>query len=163
MQNGLAASIDHGKHGRSLEDLVAYNPTVEEDYNFALQELRAVDFPLLAKLKSQKDASVETIMNLLRLEGPLADAPGMSDLQPDVKCFPFQSAAGTSDSVPTAAATTTTLSTIVISASSALSTTIDDYEIIGADGEEDAQGKTEGGVASISMLEFEKEELDTTP
>nr|GEX37085.1 E3 ubiquitin-protein ligase UPL3 isoform X2 [Tanacetum cinerariifolium] len=50
MQNGLSASIDHGKASRNLAD----------------------------------DASVEDIMNLLRLEGPLADAPGMSDLQPHV-------------------------------------------------------------------------------
>ncbi|GKF23524.1 hypothetical protein Tco_0075846, partial [Tanacetum coccineum] len=34
---------------------------------------------------SHKDASVEDVMNLLRLEGPLADSPGMSDLQPDVE------------------------------------------------------------------------------
>ncbi|GJY43374.1 hypothetical protein Tco_0431587 [Tanacetum coccineum] len=84
MQDGLAAGIEHGAHGRSLEDLVAYNPSAEEDYNAALQELRSLDFSLLAELKSHKDASVETIMNLLRLESPLVDAPGMSDLQPDV-------------------------------------------------------------------------------
>ncbi|GJZ05255.1 hypothetical protein Tco_0538530 [Tanacetum coccineum] len=83
MQDGLAAGIEHGVHGRSLEDLVAYNPFAEEDYNAALQELRSVDFALLAKLKSHKDASVETIMNLLLLESPLVDAHGMSDLQPD--------------------------------------------------------------------------------
>ncbi|GJV89393.1 hypothetical protein Tco_1533331, partial [Tanacetum coccineum] len=84
MQDGLAAGIEHGAHDRSLEDLVAYNPSAEEDYNAALQELRSLDFSLLAELKSHKDASVETIMNLLRLESPLVDAPGMSDLQPDV-------------------------------------------------------------------------------
>ncbi|GJX89602.1 hypothetical protein Tco_0341616 [Tanacetum coccineum] len=84
MQDGLAAGIEHGAHGRSLEDLVAYNPSAEEDYNAALQEIRSVDFSLLAELKSHKEASVETIMNLLCLESPLVDAPGMSDLQPDV-------------------------------------------------------------------------------
>ncbi|GJT19045.1 hypothetical protein Tco_0877751, partial [Tanacetum coccineum] len=94
MQDGLAAGIEHGAHGRSLEDLVAYNPSAEEDYNAALQELRSVDFALLAELKSHKDvvntnnvqkhASVETIMNLLRLESPLVDASEMGDLQPDV-------------------------------------------------------------------------------
>ncbi|GJW38238.1 hypothetical protein Tco_0064083 [Tanacetum coccineum] len=84
MQDGLAADIEHGARGRRLEDLIAYNPSAEEDYNAALQELHSVDFSLLAELKSHKDASVETIMNLLRLESPLIDAPGMSDLQPDV-------------------------------------------------------------------------------
>nr|GFB29937.1 hypothetical protein [Tanacetum cinerariifolium] len=38
-------------------------------------ELRDLDYPLLAELKSHKDASVEDIINLLRLEGPLAEAP----------------------------------------------------------------------------------------
>ncbi|GJS20440.1 gypsy type transposase [Tanacetum coccineum] len=84
LQDVLAAGIEHGAHGRSLEDLVAYNPSAEEDYNAALQELRSLDFSLLTELKSHKDASVETIMNLLHLESPLVDAPGMSDLQPDV-------------------------------------------------------------------------------
>nr|GFD36159.1 hypothetical protein [Tanacetum cinerariifolium] len=60
--------------------IAAYNPSMEADFNSALQELCEIDFPLLAKLKSHKDTSVEDIMNLLRLEGPLADAPGMGDL-----------------------------------------------------------------------------------
>ncbi|GKA82145.1 hypothetical protein Tco_0788893 [Tanacetum coccineum] len=85
MQSGLAASIDHGKKGRSLTDVAAYNPDAEANFNSALQKLREVDFHLLAELKYHKDASVEDIMNLLCLEGPLADAPGMSDLQPDVE------------------------------------------------------------------------------
>ncbi|GJW06321.1 hypothetical protein Tco_1568744 [Tanacetum coccineum] len=42
-----------------------------------------MDFALLVELKSHKDASVETIMNLLCLESPLVDAPGMNDLQLD--------------------------------------------------------------------------------
>ncbi|GKG22443.1 hypothetical protein Tco_0387746, partial [Tanacetum coccineum] len=46
MQDGLAADIEHGALGRSLEDLVAYNPSSEEDYNAALQELRSLDFAL---------------------------------------------------------------------------------------------------------------------
>ncbi|GJU71976.1 hypothetical protein Tco_1263381 [Tanacetum coccineum] len=220
MQDGLSAGIDHGREGRSLADVVAYNPSVEEDYNSALRELRAVDFPLLAERKSQKDASVETIMNLLRLEGPLADSPGMSDLQPDVDqlMLPIHrskdqvvlgatslsfalsvahsrvekirqniaeqrsaladvwvplvdplsiqnltGAAGTSDSVPTAAATTTALSNVVISTSSAPSITIDDYEVIGADGQEDAQGNAQRNVAPSPSVEFKKEELDTAP
>ncbi|GKG19789.1 hypothetical protein Tco_0376888, partial [Tanacetum coccineum] len=56
MQDGLVAGIEHGTHDRSLEDLVAYNPSTKEDYNAALQELRSVDFSLLAELKSHKDA-----------------------------------------------------------------------------------------------------------
>ncbi|GJQ96260.1 hypothetical protein Tco_0007399, partial [Tanacetum coccineum] len=154
MQDGLAAGIEHGAHGRSLEDLVAYNPSVEEDYNAVLQELRSVDFALLAELKSHKDASVETIMNLLRLEIPLVDAPGMGDLQPDVDqlMVPIHEhrsalagvyvplveplsvqnltgAAGTSDVLPTAVATTTALSTTFASAITVPSVSVDDYII----------------------------------
>ncbi|GJX35527.1 hypothetical protein Tco_0247084 [Tanacetum coccineum] len=85
IQSGLSADIDHGKAGRNLEDIVAYNPAVEANYNSTLRRFHEVDFPLLAELSSHKDASVEDIMNLLRLESPLADAPGMSDLQPDIE------------------------------------------------------------------------------
>ncbi|GJR05535.1 hypothetical protein Tco_0528519 [Tanacetum coccineum] len=41
--------------------------------------------------------------------------------------------------------------------------TIEDYEIIGMDGPEDAQGNSQGNVAPFPTVEFEKEELDTTP
>ncbi|GKG49987.1 hypothetical protein Tco_0518761, partial [Tanacetum coccineum] len=85
MQDGLSASIDHGKAGRSLADVVAYNLGAKVDCNSTLQRLHEVDFPLLSELKSPKDASTTDVMNLLCLEGPLADAPGMSDLQPDVE------------------------------------------------------------------------------
>ncbi|GKD41262.1 hypothetical protein Tco_1261469 [Tanacetum coccineum] len=43
MQDGLAAGIDYGRAGRSLADIVAYNPTMEADYNSALQELHEPD------------------------------------------------------------------------------------------------------------------------
>ncbi|GJW52654.1 hypothetical protein Tco_0096739 [Tanacetum coccineum] len=85
MQSGLAAGIDHGREGRILADVAAYNPNAEADFNSALQKFREVDFPLLAKLKSHNDASTEDIMNVLCLEGALTDAPGMNDLQPDIE------------------------------------------------------------------------------
>nr|GEV11557.1 hypothetical protein [Tanacetum cinerariifolium] len=85
MQDGLAARIEHDREGGSLIDVATYNPSAEADFIYALQELREIDFLLLAELKSHKDASVEDIMNLLRLEGPLIDAPGMGDLQHDIE------------------------------------------------------------------------------
>ncbi|GJS68637.1 hypothetical protein Tco_0683202 [Tanacetum coccineum] len=228
MQDGLAAGIEHGAYGRRLEDLVAYNPSAEEDYNAVLQELRSVDFALLAELKSHKDASVETIMNLLRLESPLVDAPRMSDLQPDedqlmvpihrsedqavlgstslsfalsvshdrverirkniaehwsvlagvyvplVEPLFVQNltgATGTSDVLPTVVATTTALSTMFASTSTAPSVSVDDYIITNADNEENVQlnvkeenqGKGGGSAADMVEVEFEKEELGTTP
>ncbi|GKB79235.1 hypothetical protein Tco_0946130 [Tanacetum coccineum] len=195
MQNGLSAGIDHEKAGRNLEDIVAYNPVAEAYYNSALQRLHEVDFPLLAELSSHKDASVEDIMNLLCLESPLDDAPGMSDLQLDIKQLTLpihrpedqlvlgetslsfalsvtnsrverirESVAvqrsslaeamvplveplsaetltgvvGTSDSVPTTAAVMTALSTTFASTNSISLITVDDYEIVSADGQEDA-------------------------
>ncbi|GKG40041.1 hypothetical protein Tco_0466818, partial [Tanacetum coccineum] len=87
MQSGLAAGIDHGREGRSLADVTSYNPDAEADFNSTLQKFREVDFPLLVELKSHKDASTEDIMNVLRLEGALADAPRMNDLQPDIEQF----------------------------------------------------------------------------
>ncbi|GJZ78694.1 hypothetical protein Tco_0643531 [Tanacetum coccineum] len=216
MQDGLSAGIDHGKEGRSLADIVAYNLVAEADYNSALQRLREVDFPLLAELSSRKDASTVDIMDLLCLEGPLADAPGMSDLQPDVEqltlpihrpedqvvlgetslSFDLSVAhslvekirenvaaqrstlidvwvplvdplsaknligeASTSGSVPAAVVATTALSNTFSSASSVPPITMDDYDIVNVDGQEDVSGN----VASFPTVEFEKEELDTTP
>ncbi|GJX62498.1 hypothetical protein Tco_0295398 [Tanacetum coccineum] len=195
MHSVLSAGIDHGKEGRSLADVAAYNPAAEADYNFALQRLREEDSPLLAELSSHKDASVEDIMNLLRLEGPLVDAPGMGDLQPDVEqlMLPIHryedqvvlgetslsfaliplvnplsaenlmGAVDTPDSVPATVATTTALSTTFASTCSVPPMTVDDYEIAGADGQEGVQENVQGNVASFPTVEFEEEELDTTP
>ncbi|GJY13126.1 hypothetical protein Tco_0382435 [Tanacetum coccineum] len=183
---------------------------------------------LLSELKSHKDASVETIMNLLRLESPLVDAPGMSDLQPDVDqlMVPIHrsedqavlgstslsfalsvshdrverirkniaehrsaltgvyvplveplsvqnltGAAGTSDVLPAVVATTTALSTTFASASTVPSVSVDDYIIADEENEENVQlnveeekqGKGEGSAAGMVEVEFEKEELGTTP
>nr|GEX86484.1 hypothetical protein [Tanacetum cinerariifolium] len=81
MQDGLAAGINHGKEGMVLTDVAAYNPSAEVDYISALQQLQNVNFSLLARLKSNKDASVETMMDILRLEGPLDEKLGLNELQ----------------------------------------------------------------------------------
>nr|GEX16079.1 transposase (putative), gypsy type [Tanacetum cinerariifolium]GEX37462.1 transposase (putative), gypsy type [Tanacetum cinerariifolium] len=88
MQSDLVTDIDHGREGKSLADVDAYNPDTEADFNISLQQLCEVDCPLLAELKSYKDASTKDIMNVLCLEGALADAPGMNDLQPDIDFIP---------------------------------------------------------------------------
>ncbi|GKA25160.1 hypothetical protein Tco_0711193 [Tanacetum coccineum] len=64
MQDGLADGITHGKEGRELTDVAAHNPSTEVDYVSALQQLQDVYFSLLADLKSNKDASVETLQLL---------------------------------------------------------------------------------------------------
>nr|GEU37149.1 hypothetical protein [Tanacetum cinerariifolium] len=151
-----------GRGQRNLKDIVAYSLAAEADYNFALQRFREVDFPLLAELSSHKDASVADIMDLLCLEIPLVDALGMSDLQPDIRenisaqrsalvdvwvplVDPLSSknlmgTTDTFDSVPSTVVTTTALSTTFTSASFISHITIEDYEIAGMDGQEDARG-----------------------
>ncbi|GJR25446.1 hypothetical protein Tco_1101678 [Tanacetum coccineum] len=138
MQDGLSVGIDHGKAGRSLADIVAYNPAAEADYNSAL---------------------IVDIMDLLRLEDPLADTPGMSDFQPDVEqlTLPIHrpedqvvlvdplsaknliGATSTSSSVPAAVVATTSLSTTFASASSVPPITTDDYDIVNVDSQEDVR------------------------
>ncbi|GJV08541.1 hypothetical protein Tco_1346197 [Tanacetum coccineum] len=179
MQDGLFAGITYGKEGRVLTDVAAHNPFAEADYVFALQKLQNVNFSLLAELKSNKDASAETVMDLLHLEEPLAERLGLTELQPTVDYIrvwkirknianqrsalrsvfvslaePFSPAAltvtkGTSSIVSAAANTTTSLSTTLASASTIPPITIEDYDFIDTDGPEVAQGSGQGEVASF--------------
>ncbi|GKA35753.1 hypothetical protein Tco_0722244 [Tanacetum coccineum] len=73
MQDGLAAGITHGQEGRVLADVVAFNHFAEDDFTSALQEVQNVNFSLLAELQSKKDASVKTVMDLIRLDEALAE------------------------------------------------------------------------------------------
>nr|GEY83311.1 hypothetical protein [Tanacetum cinerariifolium] len=84
MQDELSAGIVHGKEGRALTDVAAHNPSAKVDYPSTLQQPRNVNFSLLAELKSNKDASVEAVMNIRHLEGPLAQNLGLHELQPNV-------------------------------------------------------------------------------
>ncbi|GKC87786.1 hypothetical protein Tco_1148435 [Tanacetum coccineum] len=79
--------LDHGMKlvvVKNLEDVAAYNPSTDADYDAAMQQFRDVSFSLLSELKSRKDASIEEVMDILRLEGSLAEFLGMGDLQPSV-------------------------------------------------------------------------------
>nr|GEZ32310.1 hypothetical protein [Tanacetum cinerariifolium] len=84
MQDGLYARITHGADGRVLTDVAAYNPFADADSLSALQRLQSVNFSLIVELKSNKDASIDTIMNLLCLEDSLAEKLGLTELQPHV-------------------------------------------------------------------------------
>ncbi|GJY54108.1 hypothetical protein Tco_0445772 [Tanacetum coccineum] len=84
MQEGLAAGIEHGQAGRCLSDLEAYNPSAEADFNYAVRDLRGLDFLLLRELFAKKDASTWDVMDLLCLDDAVAEVFGMADLQPDV-------------------------------------------------------------------------------
>nr|GEY76946.1 reverse transcriptase domain-containing protein [Tanacetum cinerariifolium] len=82
MQEGLSTGIIHGAEGRKLADVATYNPSVEADYLSALQRLQNVNFSLIAELKSNEDASVDTIMSLLRLDDALGERLGLTESQP---------------------------------------------------------------------------------
>ncbi|GKB78476.1 hypothetical protein Tco_0945371 [Tanacetum coccineum] len=84
MQEGLSAGITHDAEGRVLTDVAAYNPSAKADYLTALQCLQSVNFSLITELKSNKDASIDTIMNLLCLEDSLAERLGLIESQPRV-------------------------------------------------------------------------------
>ncbi|GJY25279.1 hypothetical protein Tco_0400005 [Tanacetum coccineum] len=62
----------------------AYIPSAEADFNSAVRDLRDLNFPLLQELSNKKDASTWDIMDLLRLDDAVAEALGMTDLQPDM-------------------------------------------------------------------------------
>ncbi|GJW14417.1 hypothetical protein Tco_0018550 [Tanacetum coccineum] len=78
----LMAGVDHGKAGRDLSIIEAYDPSVKAKYVDVVNALGTVDFSLLSELKSKKDASIVDLMDSLRLEGPLAEIPRAKDLQP---------------------------------------------------------------------------------
>ncbi|GJX71897.1 gypsy type transposase [Tanacetum coccineum] len=82
MHDGLKAGVDHGRSERGLDVIDAYDPSAEANFVSAVEALRAINFPLLTQLESRKDASMADIFDLLHLEGPTAEIPEASQLQP---------------------------------------------------------------------------------
>ncbi|GJY54041.1 hypothetical protein Tco_0445705 [Tanacetum coccineum] len=172
MQDGLVAGIDHEKAGRGLVDVAAYNPSAKANYVFTVNALRAVDFPLLSQLESQKDASTVNIMGLYHLEGPAAETPeanqlirgddasrllSLSDaMVPLIEPLSAENLVGkaSTSGVP-ATATTTALSTTFIQTSFVPPISVADYEVLGAE--------PSAEVPSPLKIVFEKEELKSTP
>nr|GEV42641.1 hypothetical protein [Tanacetum cinerariifolium] len=69
----------------SLEYMAALGEVIGHNYVAAINALRTIHFPLLAQLEPLKDASMMDVMDLIRLEGPAAEAPGTSQLQPSIE------------------------------------------------------------------------------
>ncbi|GJU67763.1 hypothetical protein Tco_1254022 [Tanacetum coccineum] len=122
MHDGLAAGITHGKEGRVLTDVAAYNPSAEVDYILTLQRLQNVNFPLLGELRSNKVVIGATALSL---------------------ALDVSSAEGTSDTVPATTDTTTALSITFASASTIAHIFVDDYEVVGTDDQADIDGNAE--------------------
>nr|GEW74674.1 hypothetical protein [Tanacetum cinerariifolium] len=156
MHDGLSVGITHGKECMVLIDVAAHNPSTKVDYISALQQLQNVNFPLLAKLKSHKDARIKVVMDILRLEEPFIDKLGLDELPPNkIKenitnhrsalrdvfiplAEPFSATAltgteGTSDVAAATADATMALSITFASASTVAPIFVDDYEVIGVD------------------------------
>ncbi|GJR55332.1 hypothetical protein Tco_1405853 [Tanacetum coccineum] len=85
IQDGLKAGVDHGKAGRDLSVIEAYDPFTESKYIDVVNALGVVDFSLLTELESKKDASMVDLEDSLHFEGPLAEIPKAKDLQPSPK------------------------------------------------------------------------------
>nr|GEX27121.1 transposase (putative), gypsy type [Tanacetum cinerariifolium] len=65
---GFEAGVAHGKAGRSLAQINAYDLEVEGKYVAAVSEFEGVSFPLLDELESLKDSSIALIMSVLILK-----------------------------------------------------------------------------------------------
>ncbi|GJV31126.1 hypothetical protein Tco_1391526 [Tanacetum coccineum] len=179
MQEGLSAKIIHGATGKVLTDVAAYNPSAEADFLSALQRLQSVNFPLISELKSNKDTSVDTIMNLLRLEDSLAERLDLTESQPHVGQLmvpihhsPDQTVVaelvfiaalkGTADISGTAPGTTTALSVTFASTITISLISIDDYEFVHTNDQEgtDADGQTGTGADANPFPSIDDAELN---
>ncbi|GJV72309.1 hypothetical protein Tco_1492304 [Tanacetum coccineum] len=158
MKDGLSARITHGKEGRVLKDVAAYNLSEEVDYISALQQLQNVNFSLLAELKSNKlmvlihrspdqvvvgatALSLTLDVSSVRVRKIRENiATQRSALRnvfvPLAEPFFVAVLTGTKGTSDIAAATTNTnmtLSTTFASARSIALISVDDYEVVGVD------------------------------
>ncbi|GJU82043.1 hypothetical protein Tco_1284408 [Tanacetum coccineum] len=83
IQQGLEARVVHGKTGRSLAQIEAYDPEVKGKYVVAIFEFESVSFPLLDELESLKDSPLVLIMSALILK----DDQGYTNVAPEFARF----------------------------------------------------------------------------
>nr|GEY69387.1 transposase (putative), gypsy type [Tanacetum cinerariifolium] len=81
---GHGLHLAHGKAGRDLEVVEAYDPEANSKYLQALQELKDLKYPIVDQLEGLKDTPMEVIMASLHLESDSEeDAPKwIRDLRP---------------------------------------------------------------------------------
>ncbi|GJX15353.1 hypothetical protein Tco_0216185, partial [Tanacetum coccineum] len=146
MQDGLAVRITHGHEGRG------------------------VNFPLLAKLKSNKDASIEALMNILCLDEHLVKRLGLNESQTYVDqlmvpihhspdkvvvgastlslALALTGMEGASTAVPTTTDTTTALFITFAFVSTVTPISVYDYEVTGTDDQTAANENVADGNAN---------------
>ncbi|GKF27876.1 hypothetical protein Tco_0094218, partial [Tanacetum coccineum] len=79
IQQGLEVGIEHGKAGRSLAQVEAYDHGTEGKYVFVVSEFENVSFSLLEELEGLKDSPLALIMSALTLK----DDHGNTDTTPE--------------------------------------------------------------------------------
>ncbi|GJX99188.1 hypothetical protein Tco_0356207 [Tanacetum coccineum] len=84
MSEGLKYGIEHGKAGRDLADVEAYDPEANSKLVKAIQDLKDMKYPIVDQLKRLKDAPMELLMASLHLKSDTReDAPQwISHLRP---------------------------------------------------------------------------------
>ncbi|GJS34886.1 hypothetical protein Tco_0533268, partial [Tanacetum coccineum] len=102
IQQGLEAGVVHGKAGRSLTQIEAYDPEIKGKYVAAVSEFEGVSFPLLDELESLKDSPLALIMFVLILkddQGNIDATPEFARFQPslDQVTVPVYSESGSVD------------------------------------------------------------------
>ncbi|GJV59188.1 hypothetical protein Tco_1465288 [Tanacetum coccineum] len=76
MSEGLKYGIEHGKAGRDLADVEAYDPEANSKLVKALQDLKDLKYPIVDQLERLKDAPMELLMASLHLKSDTReDAP----------------------------------------------------------------------------------------
>ncbi|GKA86886.1 hypothetical protein Tco_0808597 [Tanacetum coccineum] len=83
IQEGMEARIEHGKSGRSLAQVKAYNPEVKDRYVAAVTDFKNVSFTLLDELESLKDSPLASIISALVLKDDQGNMP-LSEVIPAV-------------------------------------------------------------------------------
>ncbi|GJR93870.1 hypothetical protein Tco_0266044 [Tanacetum coccineum] len=83
IQQGLEDGVKHGKAGRSLAQVEAYDLDVEKKYVAAVNDFENVSFSLL-KLEALKDSSLALSMSALTFEGDAHSTPKLCELQPSL-------------------------------------------------------------------------------
>ncbi|GJZ68836.1 hypothetical protein Tco_0632386 [Tanacetum coccineum] len=79
IQQGLVARVEHGKAGRKLSVVAAYDPGVKARYEEAVGELENISLPFLDHLESYKDVPLDRVMASLCLES----FPNIEDETPE--------------------------------------------------------------------------------
>ncbi|GKA83750.1 hypothetical protein Tco_0805345, partial [Tanacetum coccineum] len=157
---GMALHLDEEFYPCFLTTIAGQSRAIDKGMKDGL----VADFPLLAQLESQKDASIADIIGLLHLEGPTAETPeanhrlSFSDVMVTLiepLCAENLVGEASTSGVPAAVAATTALSTTFVQASSVLPIPASNYKVV------DTEPQVE--VSSSPKIIFEQETLETLP